>query len=321
LSAAPHLPPAQPAHVRARAVAPLDLSLLASLPSLPLRSRYLVESYLTGLHRSPLKGTALEFAEYRNYQPGDDLRRLDWRLYGRSDRLHVKQFEEENQLRVCLVLDLSTSLRYRSQPQLLTKLDFARTLLGGLSLLARRQHDAVGLALVGDTPSPADGGLLDYLPPRSALAHHHALFSRLDQPPATRTAPLVDALHRLATLLPRGTLVVVASDFYTDLEPLRGALRLFRSQHLEFVGLHVLDPMEVDFNDDTAGLFTDLENGHVLPLSAPAARDGYLKRFQAHCHALTGLCREYDGELVLQRTDTDPLATLAAYVAHRAHLV
>src|ERR1700677_958063 len=112
------------------ALPPLDMRLLAELPTLELRARYMVEGFLSGKHRSPQKGSSVEFAEYRNYQLGDDLRRVDWRLYGRTDRLHVKQFEEETQLRVFLVLDTSGSMVYSSKPEeRLTKIDFARTIL------------------------------------------------------------------------------------------------------------------------------------------------------------------------------------------------
>lgn len=304
----------------ARPVAPIDLELVAALPSLPLRARYLVENFLTGRHRSPIKGTAPEFAEYRTYQANDDLRRIDWRLYGRSDRLCVKQFEDETQLRVCLALDVSASLRYASRPGLLTKLDCARTLLAAVALLARRQHDAVGLALLGDTATPADAGVIEFLRPASSPAHHHNLFGRLESPPLARTGSLAAALRRIALLMPRGGIIVLASDFYADLGELSDALRLFRAQRLELIGLQVLDPMEIDFATDDAGRFVDLEDGSYLPLNTAAARAGYLKRFAAFREELTEVFRGHGAELVLQRTDANPLAVLSAYLAGRARL-
>src|SRR5471032_3004501 len=131
-------------------VPPIDLALLHDLPSLELRARYLMDGFLTGLHRSPKKGFSVDFAEHRNYQLGDDLRRIDWRLYARSDRLHIKQYEHETQLRVALVFDTSASMAYSSQPEAhLTKIDYARTLLAAIGLLALRQGDAFGLSIVG----------------------------------------------------------------------------------------------------------------------------------------------------------------------------
>lgn len=301
-------------------VAPIDLDLVVSLPSLPLRARYLVESFLTGRHRSPIKGTSPEFAEYRTYQVGDELRRIDWRLYGRSDRLGVKQFEDENQLRACLALDVSASLRYASRPGLLTKFDLARTGLAAIALLARRQHDAVGLALLGETASPLDAGVIDFLRPSASLAHQHTVFARLESPPTARHLELGRALPRIAALLPRGGLVVVASDFYGDLAPLQAALRLFRSQRLELLAVQVLDPMETDFATDTAGRFVDLETGAYLPLNSAAARAGYLQRFGKFQHDLRETFREHGADLVSLRTDGNPLPALAAYLARRARL-
>lgn len=298
----------------------LDLDLVVSLPTLPLRARYLVESFLTGRHRSPIKGTAPEFAEYRTYQIGDELRRIDWRLYARSDRLAVKQFEDENQLHACLALDVSASLRYASRPGLMTKLDLARTTLAAISLLARRQSDAVGLALVGDTGNPADSGLLDFLRPSASLAQHHTVYARLESPPAARGAPLGAALRRIASLLTRGGIVVVASDFYVDLDELRAALRLFRAQRLELIGLHVLDPMEIELGGEIAGRFVDLEDGAYLPLNTAAVRRGYLERFSAFRAELLELFQEHGADLVPLRTDDSPLAALAAYFGRRARL-
>jgi uncharacterized protein (DUF58 family) len=302
------------------AFAPIDLDLVTALPSLPLRARYLVESFLTGRHRSPIKGTAPEFAEYRTYQVGDELRRIDWRLYGRSDRLCVKQFEDENQLRACLALDVSASLRYASRPGLLTKFDLARTVLAAMALLARRQHDAVGLALLGDNDSPADAGVLDFLRPSASIAHQHTVFSRLENPSTARTLALGKALPRIAALLPRGGLVVIATDFYCELAGLQAALRLFRSQRLELIGVQVLDPMEVEFSSDSAGRYVDLESGVYLPINTAAAREGYLKRFGAFQRDLLELFREHGADLITLRTDGNPLPALAAYLARRARL-
>jgi uncharacterized protein (DUF58 family) len=329
MAANPTTPPALPKrgrHVKpaeldalAADVAPIDLDLVTAMPSLPLRARYLVGSFLTGRHRSPIKGTSPEFAEYRAYQFGDELRRMDWRLYARSDRLVVKQFEDENQLRACLALDLSASLRYASRPGAMTKLDVARTVLAATALLARRQNDAVGLALLGDT-EPANGGLFDFLRPSASIAQHHALFAKLESPPTVRTAAVGDALRRMVSLLPGGGLVVLASDFYCDLAELGDALRLFRARQLELVGLHVLDPMEIDLAENRAGRFVDLEDGSYLPLNTAAVRAGYVKRFAAFRRDLFELFREHDADLVPLRTDANPLPALAAYLARRARL-
>src|SRR5271156_1402772 len=191
----PFLPP-QP-------VPPLDLALLHDLPSLELRARYIMNGFLTGLHRSPLKGFSVEFAEYRAYQLGDDLRRIDWRLFARTDRLNVKQFEHETQLRVFLVLDTSSSMTYSSKPGVwLRKLDFARTVLAALGLLAMRQGDAFGLALIGLD-------LDDYLKPKASQAHWRSALGHLDSMPSGGPTGLAAGLTTLAEVLPRRSLVVI----------------------------------------------------------------------------------------------------------------
>lgn len=301
-------------------LAPIDANLVATLPTLPLRARYLVESFLTGRHRSPIKGTSPEFAEYRTYQIGDDLRRIDWRLYARSDRLVVKQYEDENQLRTCLAIDLSASMRYRGDADRMTKLDAARTVLAAIGLLARRQQDAVGLALLGETEETRDGGLIDFLRPSASPAQQQLIYSKLESPPAARALLLGPALRRVAALLPRGGLVILASDFYGPLDELREAVRFFRSERLELIALHVLDPEEIEFNRDHAGRFVDLEDGSYLPLNAAAVRAGYRQRFQAFRAELAELFREQGADFVTLRTDENPLAALAAYLARRARL-
>lgn len=301
----------------ASAQTPLDVGLLAALPTLSLRARYMVESFMTGRHRSPLKGTSPEFAEYRAYQPGDDLRRIDWRLYGRSDRLQTKQFEDENQLRVELVLDVSSSLRYASRPEIFTKLDYARTVLAAIALLARRQHDAVGLAFVGDGDE-VDKGLIGFLRPGASVQHHHDIFNQLDTPPTVRGSATVEGLKRLSRLLPGGGLVVVASDFYANVDELESVLAMFRLERLEMLGLQILDPMEIEFGEAKSGQFVDLESGEHLPLNSRAARKGYLERFTAHRNKLIECCREYGADLLLMRTDEHPLDALSRYLAHRS---
>ncbi len=289
---------------------PLDMALLADLPSLELQARYTVEGFLSGRHRSPQKGSSVEFAEYRDYQFGDDLRRVDWRLYARTDRLHVKQFEEETQMRVFLVLDTSGSMDFRSRPRLLRKIEFARVVLAAIGLIAQRQRDAFGLALAGTEMS-------DYLPPRASVAHWRKLVGKLDTVRPTGQASLATTLESLAELIPPRSLVVIASDFYDEPAVLEPALRRLRYDHHDLIGLHVLDPQEIDFDLDSSGTFVDAESGAWLKLDAPAARANYLKRFGAFCAGLDDLFHATGGEVVRLRTDAPPVAALTAYLGSR----
>jgi uncharacterized protein (DUF58 family) len=297
------MPPAQ-------RLPPVDLPLLAELPSLALRSRCLVEGFLSGRHRSPRKGSSVEFAEYRDYQPGDDLRRVDWRLFGRSDRLHVKQFEDEAQLRVFTVLDASASMDFSSRREAWNKLAFARLTLAGIALLAQRQGDAFGLGVAGTE-------LAEFLRARSSAAHWQTYVGRLENFPAQRQTALANALTSLAEVIPPRSLVVIASDFYEELPRLESALNRLHYDGHDLIGVQVLDPLELDFDQDHAGLWVDAETGRQRRLDAAAVRAGYLQRFRAFCGALEEQFRAAGGDFIQLRTDQSPVAALARYLAVR----
>jgi uncharacterized protein (DUF58 family) len=291
-------------------VRPLDLHLLADLPSLTLRSRCLVDGFLNGRHRSPQKGSSVEFAEYRDYQPGDDLRRVDWRLFGRSDRLHVKQYEDEAQLRVFTVLDASASMDFTSRPGAMNKLDFARLALAGIATLAQRQGDAFGFGVAG-------AELVDFLRARSSAAHWQTFIGRLEHFGPQKQTALARTLTSLAEIIPPRSLVVVASDFYEELPALEAALSRLRYDGHDLIGLHVLDPLELDFDLNHAGVWVDAESGARQHLDAPAVRAGYLQRFRQFCAGLEEQFRAVGGDFVQLRTDQPPVAALASYIAAR----
>jgi uncharacterized protein (DUF58 family) len=291
-------------------VAPLDLQLLADLPSLALRSQCLVDGFLSGRHRSSQKGSSVEFAEYRDYQLGDDLRRVDWRLFGRSDRLHVKQFEDEAQLRVFNVLDVSASMNFSSRRGAMNKLDFARLALAGIATLAQRQGDAFGLGVVG-------AELTDFLRARSASSHWRNFIGRLENFAPQQQTALAHSLESLAEVIPPRSLVVIASDFYEDLPALEAALNRLRYDGHDLIGLHVLDPLELDLDTDHAGIWVDAETGARQDFDAPAVRAGYRQRFGQFCAGLEEQFRSAGGDFVQLRTDQPPVAALASYIAAR----
>ena len=272
----------------------------------------MMEGYLSGRHRSPQKGSSIEFAEYRNYQRGDDLRRVDWRLYGRTNRLHVKQFEEETQLRVFMLLDTSASMAFRSRPEIMEKLAYSRLLIAALGLAAQRQRDSFGLAFASE-------GFVDVLEARSSLSHWKRLLGRLENMTHGGRVDLCARIQSLAELIPPRSLVIIASDFYEPLEQIESALRKLRYNHHDIIGLHVLDPQEIEFDLEIRGTFVDMENGFNLQVDAAAVRQNYLKRFGAFCDDLDRLFHCVGGDAVRLRTDLPPIAALARYLAHRAH--
>lgn len=289
---------------------PLNMALLAALPTLPLRSRYLASSFLSGRHRSPWKGQSVEFTEYRSYQQGDELRRIDWRYYARTDRLTVRVFEQDSQLRVYLVLDASKSMAYRSRDSLLTKMDFARTVLAALAMLARRQQDAVGLAIAGDE-------LLSFLKHSSSPAQLQAIVSQLDWTPPASGLSFASVGDQLARLIPGRSLVIWAGDFYEDLDTISSTLQRLRYDRHDIIGLQILDPAEIDFDLDSDGIFYDVETGFGLPVSTESARASYLKAFGEYREKLQGLFQDHGCDFVSLRTDATPASALAAYLSKR----
>lgn len=303
-------PPVIPRAAPARALPPLDLQLLADLPSLALRSRCLVDGFLSGRHQSPRKGSSVEFAEYRDYQLGDDLRRVDWRLFARSDRLHVKQFEDEAQLRVFTVLDASASMDFSSRRSAMNKLEFARLALAGIATLAQRQGDAFGFGVAG-------AELVDFLRARSSASHWQTFIGRMEQFQPQRQTALARTLEALAEIIPPRSLVVIASDFYEDLPALETALNRLRYDGHDLIALQVLDPLEVTFDHDEAGVWEDAESGVRLQLDAPAVRAGYLERFNRFCLELEEQFHAVGGDFIQLRTDEPPVTALAGYLAKR----
>jgi uncharacterized protein (DUF58 family) len=308
--ARPRQPPLVPPTFSKR-LPPLDMKLLAELPSLELQARYLVDGFLNGRHRSPQKGSSVEFAEYRNYQFGDDPRRVDWRLFGRTERLHVRQYEEETQLRIFLVLDASASMDFTSRPKAMNKIQFARLAVAGIAALAQRQGDAFGLGLAGLD-------LKDFLRARSSLPHWKSFIGRLEAVVPSGPTALARVLESLAEVVPARSMIFIASDFYEEPDRLRAALQRLRYDHHEVIGLQVLDPFELDFDLDHAGTFVDAETGLRLKLDSPSAREGYLKRFRQFCAELDEMFHGAGGDLVQLRTDESPVAALTRYLAARS---
>jgi uncharacterized protein (DUF58 family) len=292
-------------------LAPLDMTELSALGSLPLRARRLADAVGAGGHRSRRKGASVEFADYRDYQPGDDLRRVDWRLYGRTDRLHVRDAHEETPLRVMLLLDVSPSMAYASQRGGLTKIDFARAILGALALLARGQRDACGIGLLA-------GELVHYLPPSASPARLRALWAALEHPAPGAGTSLAHAIAQTVEAAPRACLFVIASDFYAEPAELEAVARRLRFERHDVLALHVIDAAEEDFSFSDPGEFMDAETGQRLNLDPQAAKRAYRAAFAAHRAALSEAFRGCGFDYLPLRTDAPPLAALSAYLARRA---
>ncbi len=282
----------------------LDPALIARLKPLELRARGVVEGFLTGLHRSPYHGFSAEFAEHRAYNPGDELRHLDWKVLAKTDRPYVKRFEEETNLRALLVLDTSASMRYAGSAPM-TKLDYGATLAAAFATILLRQRDAVGLAAF-------DSGVHTVIAPRSSSAHLRPIIAALEaacaaDPPPTRTAA-VAALGEVAERLTRRSLVVVMSDLYetatsggvgnaeSDEDALLGALRRLRHRGHEVLVFRLLDRATerlLDLPDDRPLTLIDRETGERVTLTPAHARDAYAAATAAASERLRRGCLEH----------------------------
>ena len=238
----------------------LDPHDVARLGGLEVTTRGVVEGFLTGFHRSPRRGFSVEFAEHRMYQPGDELRYVDWKILGRNDRLYVKQFEEETNLRAMVVLDASRSMGWSGDPDnVLTKLDYARRLVAALALVLLRQRDATGLVTFDDD-------VRSIIPPRARTTHWHQLLTVLGALTAGTGTAAAPALRRVVEQLRRRGLVVFVSDLLLERDLALTALRFLRHRGHQVLVLHIMDPAEVILGGGAEVRFEDPETRQAVVL-------------------------------------------------------
>ncbi|HOC16790.1 MAG TPA: DUF58 domain-containing protein [Vicinamibacterales bacterium] len=287
----------------------VDPKVLARLNSLELVARTVVDGFINGLHRAPHLGFSLDFAEHRGYEPGDDLRRVDWRLYARTDRFYVKQFEADSNANLVVVLDVSASMRFGSRG--LPKIDYGRYLAASLLYFSHQQRDRVGLVTF-------DRRIVSYVPP-SAKHLDFALFA-LDRAEAGRegelAAPLLTATERLR----RRGIVVVVSDLYEEPDRVAAAVRPLRFRGHDVIVFHLLDPAERDFPFDEASSFEDLESGERLPVVPEALRAEYQELVRRHIEALGRLLLDSRVDYALLDTSVPLDFALFRYLAARERL-
>jgi uncharacterized protein (DUF58 family) len=290
----------------------LDPDVLARIGSLELVARAVVEGFIAGLHRSPFTGFSTEFAEYRQYMPGDDLRYLDWRLLGRTDRYFIKKYRADTNAQVTLLVDASGSMRYAGPGGGVTKLRYAQFLAASLAHLAARQHDAVGLVAFGES-------IHTHVPALARTGHMRTIYGRLSALEAGGETRLAEVLHEASERLARRGIVVLVSDFYEQPERLADAFRHLRFRGHDVLAFHVLDPTEAEFDfDDAVLLLEDAETAEQLPVLPDVVARGYRERMRAHLEDLrrTTAANRVDYELV--RTDSPLDYALFSFLSRRA---
>ena len=252
----------------------LDPELLARVGSLELLARAVVEGFMSGLHRSPFTGFSTEFTEYRQYNQGDDLRYLDWRLLGRTDRYFIKKYRADTNTQCHLLIDTSASMSYASGT--VTKLQYAQFLAASLAYLLNRQQDSVGLVAF-------DEKVHTHVPARNRTGHMRTIFGHLSRLEAGGQTKLNESLHQLAEILTRRGIVVVISDFYDEPERLKEAFQHLRFKGHDLVAFHVLDQNEMDFKfDDPVLLLEDAETQEQMPVLPDVVMNGYRERMRRH---------------------------------------
>ena len=288
----------------------VDPRILSRIGSLDLLARTVVDGFINGLHRAPYFGASIDFAEHRGYVAGDDIRRVDWRLYARTDRYYIKQYEADTNTNFCLIVDISKSMSFGSRG--VTKLEYASYLGACLAYLASRQRDRVGCITF-------DSEIVSYVPP--SAKHFNVLLHTLDRAKAERRGDLTKPLADMAEHFKRRSIIVLISDFYEDPAAILESLKPLHFLGNDLIAFHVLDPMELDFGFEDASSFEDLESGEQIPVVPESFRDEYRQLIRNHIDSLKTKFSEVRIDYTLANT-AEPLDRLLfGYLSARERLM
>ena len=288
----------------------LNPQTLARLKGLELRARTIVEGYVAGVHKSPYHGFSIEFAEHREYVPGDDLRYVDWKVFGKTDKFYLKQYEQETNLISYLVLDTSESMRYQGPHAAMSKLEYAQCMAASLAYLVLEQQDSVGLATF-------DSELRALVRPSSSPSHLKQLLHVMSESVPARKTAIGAIFHGLAERFKKRGVVVVISDLFDNVPAMIAGLKHFRHRRHEVIVFHVLDPAELDFPFQRTTLFKGLEALPEVLADPLTVRKAYLREFGRFLHEVRQGCRERQIDYVQLRTDQPLDVALSAYLASR----
>ena len=290
----------------------LDPEMLAKLQGLELRARHVVEGYVSGVHRSPFHGFSIEFSEHREYVPGDDLRYVDWKVYGKTDKIYLKQYEEETNLACYLLLDISESMRYRGPTAAMSKLEYAQLAAASLAYLVLQQQDSVGLVTF-------DKEVRKLVRASGNPSHLKQLLHVMEESVPERKTATGPIFHDLAERLKKRGVVVIISDLLDDVTSMLAGLKHFRHRRHEVILMHVLDPAELEFPFDRITLFKGLEELPDLLTDPKSLRQAYLSEFGNFLKEVKKGCRMQQADYVLLRTDQPLDVVLSSFLATRAH--
>jgi uncharacterized protein (DUF58 family) len=287
----------------------LQPDVVSRLSTMEMRARLVVEGFITGLHKSPYHGFSVEFAEHRQYMPGDEIRRIDWKVLGRTDRYYIKQFEEETNLKSYLVLDTSRSMDFKSGGSV-TKLQYASYLAAALAYLMMRQQDAVGLLTYDET-------LQKFMPPHSTKVYLQTILKELEHLEAARSTSTSRALNMAAERLHRRGLVMIFSDLFDNPDDVISALKHFRYNQHEVILFHILDPRERNFDFGRDAIFRDMESSEEMMTQPHQIQRAYQEAMRDFIARYKKECREQRIDYVLLDTSTPFDVALFEYLNKR----
>lgn len=281
---------------------------VARISRLELRARHIVEGFLSGLHRSPYFGQSVEFVQHREYVAGDDPRRIDWKAWSKTDKYYIKQYEEETNLRSTILVDVSESMQFGTQP--LNKYEYACAIAASLSYLLLRQQDSVGLISF-------DQAVRNVVPPRSRRNHLHAILKALDTQQPAEKSQMLGILQQVAEEQTQRGMIILISDLFVEREGLMKGLKLLRHRGHEVLVMHILDDEELDFQYAGTTRFEGLEGMGNLVCDPRALRESYLKAIQGFVEELRRNCAKQTVDYQAIRTSSNLDAALAHYLNHR----
>ena len=289
----------------------LEPEVVSKLRNMELRARLVVEGFIQGLHRSPYHGFSVEFAEYRQYMPGDSPRFVDWKVYAKTDRYYMKVFEEETNLKCVILLDKSASMGFAGKG--ITKLRWGSLLAAALGFLMLKQQDATGLVVFDDH-------IRDYVPARSVRAQLYEILGRLERVQPSERTNVSGALHTMAERLKRRGLVVLVSDLLDDPDKILRGLQHFRHRQHEVLVFHVLDDLERTFDYSQEARFVDLETQREIRTQPWFIKEEYRRQVDAWMQHLARECRQHLIDYVPMTTSTPFDLALLAFLNKRSHL-
>ncbi|MFB3041946.1 MAG: DUF58 domain-containing protein [Candidatus Poribacteria bacterium] len=288
----------------------LDPVALSRLGGMELVARLVVEGFITGLHKSPYQGFSVEFAEHRQYMPGDEIRYIDWKVYGKSDRYYIKKFEEETNLRAYILLDISASMNYKYDEKSLTKFEYGCYLAASLTYLMLKQRDSVGLALF-------DTHIREYIPPRGAATHLNAIMTVLENAQPGNETSISVIFNELAKRIVRRGLIIVISDLLDEPSEVLSAIKHLRHRKHEVIVLHLLDKAELTFPFEGPVVFRDMETGRMLPTQSETLRAGYIEQLNGFIQEYRRGCGASQIDYVQINTATPFDYVLSSYLSRR----